>query len=192
LTALATLVLGVVIGWWFSPWQAKKVSAPAQYSSFAAEAHRLYARGAFPLDIVSRQPQEVSDWLRARLPFHVRLPEYPSRGWQKKRYTLVGARLVQYLDQDVAYLAYEMDREPISVLISQARLLAPSVGETYRSGGVTFHFSEENGLRMITWTDHGLTYAQVSTVGLSGADSCGVCHGSREDRHKVENLRPSR
>jgi hypothetical protein len=57
---------------------------------------------------------------------------------------------------------------------------------------LTFHFAETKGLRMITWTDRGLTYAQVSTVDLPGAASCGVCHGSNEDRPKLDNLRPWR
>jgi len=190
LCAAAALVAGVAIGMWSSPWLTRRNSTPAQYASFAAEAHLLYAKGAFPLDIVSRQPQVVSAWLRGRVPFHLRLPEYPNGGWQQKRYALVGARLVQYLDQDVAYLAYEMDHKPISVLIASSPHLIRPGGETYRSGGLTFHFTEEKGLRMITWTDRGLTYAQVSTIALSGKDSCGVCHGSSEDRPKLENLRP--
>jgi anti-sigma factor RsiW len=192
LSAVAALVVGIVIGMWFSFSLSKKNSIPFEYASFAAEEHLLYAKGAFPLDIVSSEPQVVSDWLSGRVRFHVRLPEYPSSNWQQKRYTLVGARLVQYFDEDVAYLAYEMDRKPISVLIASSPHLAPAGGETYRSGDLTFHFAEEKGLRMITWTDRGLTYAQVSTVDLPGAASCGVCHGSSQDRPKLDNLRPWR
>jgi anti-sigma factor RsiW len=192
LSAIAALAVGIVIGMWFSPRLLKKNSTPAQYASFAAEEHLLYAKGVFPLDIVSREPQVVSDWLRGRVRFHLRLPEYPSSTWQQKRYTLAGARLVHYRDEEIAYLAYEMDRQPISVLIASSPQLLPTGGETYRSGGLTFRFSEEKGLRIITWSDRGLTYAQVSTVDLPGAASCGVCHGSSEDRPKLDNLRRSR
>jgi anti-sigma factor RsiW len=192
LSAIAALAVGIVIGMWFSPRLLKKNSTPAQYASFAAEEHLLYAKGVFPLDIVSREPQVVSDWLRGRVRFHLRLPEYPSSSWQQKRYTLAGARLVHYRDEEIAYLAYEMDRQPISVLIASSPQLLPTGGETYRSGGLTFRFSEEKGLRIITWSDRGLTYAQVSTVDLPGAASCGVCHGSSEDRPKLDNLRRSR
>jgi hypothetical protein len=46
--------------------------------------------------------------------FHLTLPNYPEGG--PKRYALVGARLMQYRGEDVAYLAYEMDRKPISLI----------------------------------------------------------------------------
>jgi anti-sigma factor RsiW len=188
LSAVAALAVGMVLGMWFSPGLLKKNSSPAPYASFAAEEHLLYAKGIIPLDIASSEPQRVSDWLRGRVRFQLRLPEYPSSSWQQKRYTLTGARLVHYGDEEIAYLAYEMDRQPISVLIASSPQLLPTGGETYRSGDLTFRFAEEKGLRIITWSDHGLTYAQVSTVDLPGAASCGVCHGSSQDRPKLDNL----
>jgi anti-sigma factor RsiW len=187
--AAAALVAGVTIGLLFSPWLHRR---SAQYGSFAAEAHLLYARGASPLDITSRDPQAVSEWLGKRLPFQMKLPNYPVERLGRKRYSLVGARLVQYLDEDVAYLAYEMDQKPISLLIAASKRVAPSGGEIYQSGGLTFHSSAEKGLRMITWTDKGLTYALVSTLDVQGAESCVICHGSAGDRSKFENLRRSK
>jgi anti-sigma factor RsiW len=197
IAAAVALVAGVIIGSWFSPWLSRRRGMPAQYASFAAEAHLLYAREAFPLDIVSREPQVVADWLGRRLPFHMTLPDYPvpndrSGSREQKKYSLKGARLLQYLDQDVAYLAYEMDRKPISLVIASSTQVFPSGGETYRSGGLTFYSTAQKGLRMITWTDKGLTYALVSTLDVPGSQSCVICHGSANDRSKLENLRPSR
>jgi anti-sigma factor RsiW len=156
------------------------------YEQFAAQAHRDYARGAFPLDVASSQPQVVSDWLEPRVPFHLTLPNYPEGG--PKRYTLAGARLMQYRGEDVAYLAYEMDRKPISLLISSSSRVMPSGGETYQSGGLTFYFASEQGLRIITWRDRGLTYAQVSDLDVKGAESCVICHGAEGERRKFEGL----
>ena len=164
---------------WFS-------AAPSGYEKFAAQAHRDYSRGAFPLDIVSDQPQLVSRWLEPRVPFHLTLPNYPEGG--PKRYALAGARLMQYRGDDVAYLAYEMDRKPISLLISSSSRVAPSGGEKYQSGGLTFYFSAEQGLRIITWKDKGLTYAQVSDLDVKGAESCAICHGGAGERRKFEGL----
>lgn len=186
LAAAAALIIGIMLGSWLSR------RPGTQYASFAAEAHLLYARGAFPLDVVSRKPQVVSEWLGKRLPFQMKLPNYPAEDLEPKRYSLVGGRLVQYLDEDVAYLAYEMDHKPISLLIASSARIAPSGGDTYKSGGLTFHSSTQKGLRMITWTDKGLTYALVSTLDVPGAESCVICHGSTNDRSKFENLRPSR
>jgi hypothetical protein len=64
----------------------------------------------------------------------------------------------------------------------------PSRGESYQSGGLTFYFSSEEGLRIITWRDKGLTYAQVSDLDVKGAESCAICHGGTEDRRKFEGL----
>lgn len=156
------------------------------YEKFAVQAHRGYARGAFPLDVSSSQPQAVSTWLRSRVPFHLTLPLYPEGGPQ--RYSLTGARLMQYRGEDVAYLAYEMDRKPISLLIASSSRVLPAAGEPYRSGELTFYFSSEQGLRIITWKDRGLTYAQVSDLDVKGAESCVICHGAEGERRKFEGL----
>jgi anti-sigma factor RsiW len=161
-------------------------TARSGYQTFAASTHRNYERGTFPLDIVSNQPQAVSSWLAPRVPFHLTLPNYPEGG--PKRYALAGARLMQYRGQDVAYLAYEMDRKPISLLISSSSEILPSGVETYQSGGLTFYFSAEQGLRIITWKDKGLTYAQVSDLNVQGAESCAICHGAEGERRKFEGL----
>lgn len=161
-------------------------AAKAGYGRFAAHVHSNYARNAFPLDVASSQPQVVSDWLKPRIPFHLKLPSYPEGG--TKRYSLVGARVMQYRGEDVAYLAYEMDRKPISLLIASSDRIVPSGGESYQSGGLNFHFSSEEGLRIITWKDKGLTYAQVSDLNVKGGESCAICHGAEGERKKFEDL----
>ena len=179
LAAAAAIVTAMVAISWIS-------AERSGYEKFAAQAHRNYARGAFPLDVASSQPQAVSDWLGPRVPFHLTLPNYPQGG--PKRDALAGARLMQYRGEGVAYLAYEMDRKPISLLISSSSRIVPSSGESYQSGGLTFHFSSEQGLRIITWKDKGLTYAQVSDLDVKGAESCVICHGAEGERRKFEGL----
>jgi anti-sigma factor RsiW len=177
-SAAAAVLLAVALAW--------ASTGRSGYEDFAAQAHRSYARGALPLDVSSSQPQVVSNWLEPRVPFHLTLPNYPEGG--PKRYALAGARLMQYRGQDVAYLAYEMDRKPISLLISSSSRIMPSGGESYQSGGLTFYFSAEQGLRIITWKDKGLTYAQVSDLDVQGAESCAICHGAEGERRKFEGL----
>jgi mono/diheme cytochrome c family protein len=81
-----------------------------------------------------------------------------------------------------------MDLKPISLLISSSSRIMPSGGESYHSGGLTFYFSAEPGLRIITWKDKGLTYAQVSDLDVQGAESCAICHGAEGERRKFEGL----
>lgn len=178
LSAAATVLLAALIAW--------TAAGRSGYEKFATESHLAYARGAFPLDVVSSQPQVVSQWLEPRVPFRLTLPNYPDGG--PKRYALSGARLMQFRGEEVAYLAYEMDRKPISLLISSSDRIQPMHGESYRSGGLTFYFSSQDGLRVIAWRDKGLVYAQVSDLDVKGAESCAICHGGAGERRKFEGL----
>lgn len=178
LAAAATVLLAISLLW--------TAADRSGYEKFATDSHLAYARGAFPLDVVSDQPQVVSQWLEPRVPFHLTLPNYPDGG--PKPYSLSGARLMQFRGEEVAYLAYEMDRKPISLLISSSDRIQPMHGKSYRSGGLTFYFSSQDGLRVITWRDKGLVYAQVSDLDVKGAESCAICHGGAGERRKFEGL----
>jgi anti-sigma factor RsiW len=162
--------------------------ASGAFSKFAAASHIRYANGVVPLDVVSNQADLVSRWFGQRLPFHFKLPDYVEEPGNRKRYSLVGARLLQYRDNDVAYLAYKMDERPVSLLVASANQVTPTGGQTFRTGGIDFHFASDRGLRLITWTDRGLSYALVSDLNVTGAESCVICHGSAADRRKLEAL----
>jgi anti-sigma factor RsiW len=166
------------------------IESSPQFVSFAAETHLRYARKAMPLDIVSSDPEVVTNWLGGRVPFHLQLPDYPAGPGEKKRYRLVGARLLQHLNDDVGYLAYEMDDKPISLLMASSPGTAPGSGERYRSGNLTFHFVYDKGLRLISWTDAGINYCLVTELDARGAESCVICHGSPGELRKFEDLTP--
>ena len=161
-----------------------------ELTRFAADAHLRYVRGVMPLDIASSEPAVVADWLSARLPFHLDLPEYPAGPGALKSYELTGARLLQLNEADVAYLAYEMGDRPISLLIASAAAASPAGEQTYRSGPLEFRFSSQQGLQLISWEDRGLVYTLASDVRSAGAESCVICHGAAEEREKFEKLSP--
>jgi len=63
---------------------------------FRRRAHLRYARGAFPLDVVSQEPQVVSEWPRTKTTFlRMRLPNYPTELPETER--LAGYWLVIHL-----------------------------------------------------------------------------------------------
>jgi anti-sigma factor RsiW len=159
-----------------------------RFTSFAATTHARYAQGAVGLGLSSKEPVIVSEWLRARLPFHLALPNFPLDPGTAKSYSLVGASLMRFEGHDVAFLAYTMNAKPISLLVSSTASVLPYSGQAYTSGKLVFHFSTEHGLKLITWRDRGLSYALVSDVQVEGAQSCVVCHGSESERQKFENL----
>ncbi len=187
--AAAALVLAAAGG--LLLWRIQR-STIRSFAAVAAQYHLDYEAGRLPLEVTSRDPEVVSGWLRSYLPFHVDLPDYPVGPGQHKPYRLVGARRLAYGGGVAAYLAYEMDGQPISLLMSSNPEAAPSGGELYRSGRLIFHFIDENGLRVISWTDKGLHYSLVSELGAGGAESCAICHGSASGRRFIDDLQPDR
>jgi hypothetical protein len=87
-----------------------------------------------------------------------------------------------------AFVAYRMEDRPISLFVTSADRVQPAGGEVVTSGGLRFHVESVEGLKIITWTHKGLTYALASDLDVEGSQSCLVCHGSSEERDKVAPL----
>ena len=184
-TVSSTVGLGGLAAFWLLQ------NRSGQFAAFAVDTRLRYAQAAMPLDVISQDPAAVSGWLRARLPFHLELPDYPVEAGQRKRYHLAGARLLRYVNDDVGYLACEMNGKPISLLLASTALAAPSGGDVYHSGRLVFHFSNHKGLKIICWTDGGLHYSLVSEFAARGTESCVICHGTAAERRISEELAPA-
>lgn len=175
--------------------QAPLASAPpptqqgfSEFAQVAVDSHLRYGSGRLPLEVRSRSAAEVSRWFEGRVPFHLTLPDYPVGPGEKKFYELEGARLVAAGGDYAAYVAYRMEQRPISLLVASAERVHPGGRETIVSGGLTFHLDAVSGLKVITWSDNGLTYALVSDLSVSGAQTCLVCHGAPQERGKIEGF----
>jgi len=147
-------------------------------------------RGQLPLETESDDPREISDWFVNKVNFSVKLPNYQESSGQEKLYTLEGARLVNYQNDYAAYVAYRMKDRPISLVITSDSSAKPSGGEEIASQGLKFHFNAIDGLKVITWSDRGLTYALVSDLDERGQQSCIVCHAGTKDQNFIEPLKP--
>jgi anti-sigma factor (TIGR02949 family) len=180
--ALLAAVLGL-IGWGR---RERPGGRPAsEFADLAADTHLRCARGQLPLEVATDQPELLSRWFSGRVPFHLALPDYPVGPGEQKFYHLEGGRLVSFKKDYAAYVAYRMDEQPVSLLVTSAEATQPSGGDTVTSGALTFHLESVAGLQVITWSDNGLTYALASDVTVSGARSCLVCHGSPEGRRRL-------
>jgi hypothetical protein len=135
-------------------------------------------------------PQKVSSWFANKVKFSVQLPNYQESSGQEKLYTLEGARLVGYKDDYAAYVAYRMKEGPISLVITSDSVVKPSGGEQIAAKGLTFHYNAIHGLKVITWSDRGLTYALVSDLEERGQQSCIVCHQGTKDQDFIAPLKP--
>jgi hypothetical protein len=57
------------------------------------------------------------------------------------------------------------------------------------SGNLLFHYFSREKFKVITWSNHGLSYALVSSLSASARESCLVCHQNMADRD-VYRTRP--
>ena len=83
-----------------------------------------------------------------------------------------------------------MKDRPITLVITSDSVAKPSGGEVIPSRGLQFHYNAIGGLKVLTWSDRGLTYALVSDLEERGQKSCFVCHEGTKDRDFIEPLKP--
>jgi len=187
--ALLLLLLPLLV-WRIRQSTAPASRAPSGFALMAAETHLRHMRGQLPLEMESGDPQQISSWFMNKVNFSVKLPNYQESSGQEKLYTLEGARLVYYENEYAAYVAYEMKERPISLVITSDSVARPSGGEEIQARGLTFHYNAIDGLKVLTWSDRGLTYALVSDLEERGQQSCIVCHEGTKDRDLLEPLKP--
>lgn len=165
-----------------------KAAGASELAALAADTHLRYATGKLPLEVSTERPEQVSRFFSGRVPFHLTLPDYPVGPGEEKFYQLEGGRLVSFRKDYAAYVAYRMEGQPVSLLVTTADNVQPQGGEIVTSGKLSFHLESVAGLQVITWSDKGLTYALASDVAVSGERSCMVCHGSRAERSRVQGF----
>lgn len=196
LLALAASIVAVTVAtalWLAAPHGSRPASgSPSEFALMAVDVHQRYVRGSLPLEIATASPIAISHWFSGKVPFGLELPNYQEASGQDRLYELEGARLVGFNNDYAAYVAYQMGARPISLVVTSSRVATASGGEEIASKGLTFHFDVIDGLKVITWTDRGLTYALVSDLEERGQQSCVVCHQGTRDRDFIEGLKPAR
>jgi anti-sigma factor RsiW len=175
---LATVLMVVAFCLSFAPGVVRRVHA-ASYVETAIAVHRSYLEGSLDPQIQSDSPTLVSAWFAGKVPFDFRLP---AARHGNPVYRLAGARLVSYREHDAALVIYETQREKISLLVASNRYAAIAGGDEVRSGNLVFHYFSRDKFKVITWSNHGLSYALVSSLSASARESCLVCHQNLADR----------
>lgn len=187
-TVLVALAFGV---WRFGVFSSRpNPMGLSEFARMAADAHLRHIQGQLPLEISSDVPEKISEWFNGKVPFVLKLPNYQEASGQEKLYQLEGARLVGYKNDYAAYIAYQMRTRPISLVVTSESVAQPSGGEEIVANEIAFHFNSINGLKVITWSDRGLTYALVSDLEERGQQSCVVCHQGTKDQNLIEPLKP--
>ena len=193
-SAIAAAVLVMlslpVFVWHLSKSEPATGTKTSSFALMAADAHLRHTKGQLPLEIVSMSPQQISEWFGNKVNFRVQLPNYQESSGQEKLYELKGGRLVGFKDDYAAYVAYQMKGQPLSLVITSDVIAKPAGGEEIKARGLTFHYNAIQGLKVITWSDRGLTYALVSDLEERGQESCIVCHQGTKDQDFIAPLKP--
>jgi anti-sigma factor RsiW len=177
LVGLAVFVLGGLLGFVASgllgpagqrPW-ARADASLIRLADASVEQHQRLARGMLPHDIQHVTPKAAEQWFKGRLNFNVSLPELTGEDL-----TLVGGRISNLRDLEVAALHYQVEGKDVSLFIIPL--------ERYQTLGLApspkFKMVTHHGYDVIVWASHGAAYSLVSEI---GGRSCLVCH-SREER----------
>jgi anti-sigma factor RsiW len=150
----------------------------------AAATHRSYLQGNLPMEIHSSSPAAVTAWFAGKVPFQFQLPESQQPAGGEQSYRLNGSRLVNFKGSYAALTTYEMHGQTISLLVVSTDSARAWGGEEVQSGNLLFHDHTVDGFKVITWSNHGLTYALVSSLPGSARQSCLVCHQDMADSRR--------
>jgi anti-sigma factor RsiW len=186
LLAATLAVMALVLA--FGPSTVRQVRA-ANYVETAVATHRDSLNGNVALGIRSDSPEQVTAWVRDKVPFPFRLPKAEPNPNSQPAYQLTGASLVQYHGTPAALLTYQKQKEKISVLVASADSAVVAGGDEVHSGNLTFHYRVAQGFKVVTWSTHGLSYALVSSVSGSARESCMVCHQNMADSQNFQSGR---
>jgi hypothetical protein len=129
---------------------------------------------------------------KAKLQFPLALPASPAVPGEERPFRLEGARLVPVGERTAAYIAYQMQASPVSLIVTLDSVAIATGGVEADFKKVSFHYRTVEGYKVVTWSLHGLTYALVSQEGNSTQRSCMVCHSAMRDRDLSETPTPLR
>jgi len=163
------------------PGSSTPLSGP-EYAKFAVNTHRQHAQGDLVLDVQTGSPQTLNEWFKATSKFSLALPASLEVPGEKRPYRLEGARLLQMGGKTAAYIAYQMQTGPVSLMVTPDSVAVASGGVEVTFKKVSFHYGMVGSYKVVTWALHGLTYALVSQEGNKTQQSCMVCHSPMKDR----------
>jgi hypothetical protein len=163
-----------------------------KFAEFAVNAHRQHAQGSLALDVRSDSPLTLNEWFRAKSPFFLALPASPAAPGEERPYRLEGARLVQVGSKTAAFISYQMQTGPVSLVVAPDSVAVASGGVEVDFEKVSFHYRMVEGYKVVTWSLRGNTYALVSQEGNRTQRSCMVCHSAMRDRDLTQTPTPLR
>jgi anti-sigma factor RsiW len=178
--AASLAIVAILLG--FVPTFERNVRA-ANYVDTAIAEHRSYVDGSRSPELRSNSPAEVSAWFDGKVPFPLQLAGMQIAPNDHVAYRLTGGSVVKYKGKLAALVTYQKQNEKVSLMVASADSAVVAGGREERSGRLTFHYRNTQGFNVATWTDHGVSYALVSSGSSSNRGACMVCHQSMADQN---------
>jgi hypothetical protein len=144
----------------------------------AVAAHRDTLSGRSVPQIRSDSPEVVTRWVDERVTFHFQLPAAQPASAAQFQYQLAGARLVEWKGTHGVIIFYSQGGQVVSLFIASSLTAVIAGGDEVRNGKLLFHYRTQEGFNVITWYNHGLSYALVSSVSGPARHACLICHGT--------------
>jgi anti-sigma factor RsiW len=175
---MAVLVLMVTAVFFFS----ERKSVPALVT-VALNTHQEYLNENVPLDIASHDPVQVGLWFEKRTDFPVSLGQDPV-----KNLRLLGGRLIEMEGKKVVFLAYEMGKHRLSLVMTAAQGVQLFGAREFRVKESRFYQSNYHGFQTLSWAQEGLAYVFVSDQQEINKKACLICHGHGQDHEAIRGL----
>jgi anti-sigma factor RsiW len=121
--------------------------------------HERVVRRTLPLELSTADGDTASAWFQDKVPFQLRVPRFTD-----PRVRLRGGRLTHVGDQDAAYLGYELQGHPLSVLVLPGGSQPVGGERAYDVGGKTVFASRRAELSYAVFRAGDVVYALVSDI----------------------------
>ena len=157
----------------------------ASYVETAVANHERYLNGTMNPEIRTSSAEVVTAWFAGKVPFQFRLPSSEATLKAAPSYKLSGASLVDYGGNPVAMVVYDAPSGKTTLLVASAKSAVVAGGNNVRFGTLIFHYYTKDKFKVITWNNHDLSYALVSSIASSPQESCMVCHQSMGDGDRL-------
>jgi anti-sigma factor RsiW len=167
--ALAASVLLLVFGGALGYLIAQPVSGPGLHplvTELVSE-HMRFAPLENPVELPSRNTEQVALWVQRQTGHSVRVPDYSASGIH-----LLGGRVTEFGGRRAAYIVYEKGRNIISLFAFPGYEASLSGLKEIQRYGRTFLTGEYRGQQIILWEGGKMTYALVSDVGWDELFQC--------------------
>jgi anti-sigma factor RsiW len=177
--ALIAAVLCLAFGISFWTIHLRPQAAAANFVETAVSTHQRLMNVNMPLGVSSDSLGTISSWFSTRVPFTFRMPSGGIAAQDLAKYKVVGGRLVTFAGEPAASLVFQLNNEPVSVLVASGKNARAIGGVVTHSNGITFHTANRADLHIVTWENSQLVYALIFSNKASQNGNCSSCHESR-------------